>query len=181
MNANDLPSEPVVPPALPCHKTPERSVVKRKDSISTISSQPSMPSSSKAIPKVTSAENVASFYNDMLGVVEGGEEECEEDDEVVSISSEDAGSKKITSQYTSTYDMAMVRVLSNGSKVVSRMKTGPNGFAIATFEGSDSFKQVCSIPVKGRSPEQMLTVVKEAIQRLTSGEDKDAVKAWLKT
>ena len=41
-------------------------------------------------------------------------------------------------------------------------------------------KQVCSIPVKGRSPEQMLTVVKEAIQRSTSGEDKDAVKAWLK-
>ena len=39
-------------------------------------------------------------------------------------------------------------------------------------------KQVCSIPVKGRSPEQMLTVVKEAIQRLTSGEDKDAVKEW---
>ena len=138
-------SEPVVPPALPCHKTPERSVVKRKDSISTISSQPSMPSSSKAIPKVTSAENVASFYNDMLGVVEGGEEECEEDDEVVSISSEDAGSKKITSQYTSTYDMAMVRVLSNGSKVVSRMKTGPNGFAIATFEGSDN-EHVTEIP-----------------------------------
>ena len=168
--------------------------------------------------------------------------------------------------------MAMERVLSNGSKVVSRMKTGPNGFAIATFEGSDNEhvteipnstllqhqettgkknaspvvtkkpsmssskkrpaavlsktkaadsleqapavgnaslhlqgntdlyqvmvykahdswairqrtgekKQVCSIPVKGRSPEQMLTVVKEAIQRLTSGEDKDAVKAWLK-
>ena len=138
MNANDLPSEPVVPPALPCHTTPERSVVKRKDSISTISSQPSMPSSSKAIPKVTSAENVASFYNDMLGVVEGGEEECEEDDDVVSISSEDAGPTKITSQYTSTYDMAMVRVLSNGNKVLSRMKTGPNGFAIATFEGSDN-------------------------------------------
>ena len=145
MNANDLPSEPVVPPALPCHTTPERSVVKRKDSISTISSQPSMPSSSKAIPKVTSAENVASFYNDMLGVVEGGEEECEEDDVVVSISSEDAGSTKITSQYTSTYDMAMVRVLSNGSKMVSRMKTGPNGFAIATFEGSDN-EHVTEIP-----------------------------------
>ena len=145
MNANDLPSEPVVPPALPCHTTPERSVVKRKDSISTISSQPSMPSSSKAIPKVTSAENVASFYNDMLGVVKGGEEECEEDDEVVSISSEDAGSTKITSQYTSTYDMAMVRVLSNGSKMVSRMKTGPNGFAIATFEGSDN-EHVTEIP-----------------------------------
>ena len=143
--ANDLPSEPVVPPALPCHKTPERSVVKRKGSISTISSQPSMPSSSKAIPRVTSAESVASFYNDMLGVVEGGEEECEEDDEVVSISSEDAGSKKITSQYTSTYDMAMVRVLSNSSKVVSRMKTGPNGFAIATFEGSDN-EHVTEIP-----------------------------------
>ena len=273
MNANDLPSEPVVPPALPCHTTPDRSVVKRKDSISTISSQPSMPSSSKAIPKVTSAENVASFYNDMLGVVEGGEEECEEDDDVVSISSEDAGPTKITSQYTSTYDMAMVRVLSNGNKVLSRMKTGPNGFAIATFEGSDNEhvteipnstllkhqettgkknaspvvakkpsmnsskkrpaavlsktkaadsleqapavgnaslhlqgntdlyqvmvykahdswairqrtgekKQICSIAVKGRSPEQMLTVVKEAIQRLASGEDKDAVKAWLKT
>ena len=241
--------------------------------MSTISSQPSMPSSSKAIPRVTSAESVASFYNDILDVVEGGEEECEEDDEVVSISSEDARSTKITSQYTSTYDMAMVRVLSNGSKVVSRMKTGPNGFAIATFEGSDNEhvteipnstllkhqettgktnaspavtkkpsmnsskkrpaavlskakaadsleqapavgnasslhlqgntdlyqvmvyeahdswairqrtgekKQVRSIPVKGRSPEQMLAVVKEAIQRLTSGEDKDAVKAWAK-
>ena len=42
-----------------------------------------MPFSSKAIPRVTSAESVASFYSDMLGVVEGGEEECEENDEVV--------------------------------------------------------------------------------------------------
>ena len=39
-------------------------------------------------------------------------------------------------------------------------------------------KQAFSIPVKDRTPEQMLSLVKGAIQRLTSGEDKESVKAW---
>ena len=50
-----------------------------------------------------------------------------------------------------------------------------NAWAIRERGGSK--KQICSIPVKDRTPQQMLSVVKEAIQRLTSGEDKDSVKA----
>ena len=41
--------------------------------------------------------------------------------------------------------MALVPVLSDGSKVASRMTTGPNGFGIATFEGSDN-EHVTEIP-----------------------------------
>jgi len=50
-----------------------------------------------------------------------------------------------------------------------------NAWAIRERGGSK--KQICSIPVKDRTPQQMLSVVKEAIQRLT-GEDKHSVKAW---
>lgn len=81
----------------------------------------------------------------MLGAVEGGEEENEECDDVVSVSSESVKDSKQISQYMSTYDMALVKVLSDGSRVVSRMKTGPSGFAIATFEGSDN-EHVTEIP-----------------------------------
>ena len=50
--------------------------------------------------------------------------------------------------------------------------------AWAMRERGRSKKQICSIPVEDRTPQQMLSVVKEAIQRLTSGEDEQSVKAW---
>ena len=52
----------------------------------------------------------------------------------------------------------------------------PPAWAIRERRGEK--KQVFSIPVKDRTPEQMLSLVKGAIQRLTSGEDKESVKAW---
>ena len=59
--------------------------------------------------------------------------------------------------------------------VVMLYKSPP---AWAIRERCGEKKQVFSIPVKDRTPEQMLSLVKGAIQRLTSGEDKESVKAW---
>ena len=59
--------------------------------------------------------------------------------------------------------------------VVMLYKSPP---AWAIRERCGQKKQVFSIPVKDRTPEQMLSLVKGAIQRLTSGEDKESVKAW---
>ena len=141
MNASDA-SSPVVPP-LPTYTTPPRQILRKLSSSQTVSSGPS----SKSMASKTSAASckeaiasaaasVANFYDDMLGAVEGGEEENEEcDDDVVSVSSESCH----TFQYLSTTDMALVRI-SNGQKIVAKMKPGDSGFCIATFDSETEYQ-----------------------------------------
>jgi len=141
MNASDV-SSPVVPP-LPTYTTPPRQILRKLSSSQTVSSGPSSKSMASKISAASSKEaiasaaaSVANFYDDMLGAVEGGEEENEEcDDDVVSVSSESCH----TSQYLSTTDMALVRI-SNGQKTVAKMKPGDSGFCIATFDSETEYQ-----------------------------------------
>ena len=91
----------------------------------------SKPSASTSI---ATAASVQSFYDSMLEAAEEEQDECT--DEVVSVSSSDHDH---TVQYLSTGDMAMVRI-SNGKKIVAKMKPGDSGFCIATFDSGTEYE-----------------------------------------
>ena len=135
MNASDVSSQPVVPP-LPTYATPPRQVLQKLGSSQTVSSCPSSKSmapktSAAASSKeaIASAASVANFYDDMLGAVEGGEEENEASESV----------HGRTSQNLSTTDMALV-MISNGQKLVAKMKPGNSWFCIATFDSETEYQ-----------------------------------------
>ena len=113
--------------SLPVASTSSKSIA----SASKPSASTSKPSASTSI---ATAASVESFYDSMLEAAEEEQDECT--DEVVSVSSSDHDH---TVQYLSTGDMAMVRI-SNGKKIVAKMKPGDSGFCIATFDSGTEYE-----------------------------------------